>query len=155
MNIPVIFEDIHMEAMVDTGAQISLITEQAVHKIPHVLQPWRGPAIIGVAGSREKPKYLAKSWLKVGDKKIWIEMPTTPATHFDMILGLDILIQLDTVIDCKKKNIKIATKYNFPWNHGNTASLDYQCGFKRLHNDAKIPIRATDGAVGYDIYSLE
>lgn len=87
-----------LEAIIDTGAEISVISPKACELLNiNSLQNWEGPLLIMANGTRAQPNGTVTLEMVIGSTPVTAVAAVLPINGFDLLLGNNALRQLRTV----------------------------------------------------------
>ena len=101
------------KCMIDTGASVSLIREDAWSSLAtecHKLLPWQGCRLIGAEGSEICVKGVVTLELQIDDITVRGDFLVTSRLSSEIILGLDFLEQNHCVINTDQKTLHLQGK---------------------------------------------
>ena len=109
-RIDIIINKKPAQGLIDTGADISVVSEKFAKNFPEDRCPWNGPSVKLANGSVIKPKFKLKIEVLLKDKKAQSTALIMKIPKSDMLIGNDILDQLgDTWIKLLENPIEEAT----------------------------------------------
>lgn len=87
-----------IEAIVDTGAEISIISPQMCKILSvNAIQKWDGPLLVMANGTQAHPEGSVSLEIFVGTTPVYASLAVLPINGFDLLLGNNALRQLQSV----------------------------------------------------------
>lgn len=106
-TLSVVVEGIDVEALVDTGASISIIREDVCSKLRKVRTTYPGPSLRGANNAIIQPSGLRTARVSIAGIRHHIQLAVLPSCVHQMILGWDFLKSASAVISCKKLLLRL------------------------------------------------
>ena len=115
IRFDVLVNDTTMVAMIDTGAELSVMTLASINKIDVALKPYNGPPTTAADNKKMKPVGQAKVDVNINDGSSTINITSNVMVINELPIGVDILIGqdiselADLIINVRKRKIFIAS----------------------------------------------
>jgi hypothetical protein len=86
-----------IEAVIDTGAAVSIVSPRIAADLALELKTWEGPSIVMVNGQRTPPLGRVELSLTIGTKSIKADLLVLEMRGIDVLLGNDVLRRFKTL----------------------------------------------------------
>lgn len=101
-------EGIFLQALVDTGASISVMRKDLCARLRKVKTPYFGPPLCSANGSLITPIASCTARVLIGEDRHHIEFAVLSECAHDLIFGWDFLSSASAVISCRQPTIHIS-----------------------------------------------
>lgn len=108
-EIPISADDYPLTALVDTGADFSVMSSQLAGRLRKVVTPWTGPAIRSAGGHLLTPIGVCTARIKIRDAYFPACFLVLRECSKPLILGLDFLYEYGAIIDLRELLVTLST----------------------------------------------
>lgn len=102
-DLSVIIDGHHVTALVDTGADFSIMQQELADRLKKVKTPWSGPSIRSAGGQLMTPTGKCTARLVVDDSNFVATFVILPDCCKELILGMDFLREYGAVINIPER----------------------------------------------------
>lgn len=106
--LSVLVEGVRVDALIDTGASISVISMELCARLRKVRTPYSGPSLYGANSSMIKPSGQCTVRISTGQLRHHVQCAVLSPCAHHLILGWDFLSSASAVISCQQPEIEIA-----------------------------------------------
>ena len=105
----VLVNNVSAVALVDSGSQVSLITEAFRRTIKAVATPWHGGRFVGADGVSFgiQPFGRCRVWVSLNGFSCGVETYVVRSCVADLLLGFDFLKEHGALVDCRKCELRL------------------------------------------------
>lgn len=100
-------EGVCIDALVDTGASVSVISAQLSSRLRKVRTPYTGPSLRGANGDKIRPSGYCTVRVMIDGLLHHIQCAVLTLCAYDLILGWDFLSASSAVISCRQPAIHL------------------------------------------------
>ena len=100
--------------LVDTGAQVTVVSKRLTERIRGVETAWRGPELRMADGRLSRPTKGVTYRVRVGSKEGVVRAVVVDTAHYDVLLGLDFLEEIGAVIDLRDRSVVAGDEIRAP-----------------------------------------
>lgn len=108
MDIPVLIDGRNVTALVDTGADYSIISGKLASLLKKVIMPWTG-SHVGTAGGHVTPLGVCTARLQIRSSTFLVSSLVLRECSRELILGMDFLREYGAIIDLRRRCISFST----------------------------------------------
>lgn len=110
LDIPVLIDGHTVNALVDTGADYSIMSGRLTRGLKKVTTPWWGPKIRTAGGHIVTPLGVCTARVSIRESTFVANFLIMPECSRDLILGMDFLREHAAVINLRERRIAFATE---------------------------------------------
>ena len=134
--IRVTLNGIECYAMVDTGADFSLVRKHFAYQLNGKRIKWPYPRLNSVNNSDVTPRFLIKNVrIQLGSKTISQDIAIMPRASHKVILGMDFLNEMGLMIDLSTKRVGSLAAMNYTLKKQSTELIKYQKLMREMNTE--------------------
>lgn len=108
-ELPLFVDGHEVTALVDTGADFSIISQRLAARLRKVKTPWTGPPLRSAGGHLMEPVGKCTARIRIDASDFVTSFIILPQCCKDLILGMDFLGEHKAVIDLRERSVTFST----------------------------------------------